>query len=75
MDTKIVNIDKYRKCLSMVMLMCIKEDTWAKFVAKLNNTEAGMKKSVAYKRVCLRIIFIDTVYTILYILHCEIQLT
>ena len=50
MDTKIVNIDKYRKCLSMVMLMCIKEDTWAKFVAKLNNTEAGMKKSVAYKK-------------------------
>ena len=55
MDTKIVNIDKYRKCLSMVMLMCIKGHIWAKFVAKfmkkLNNTEAGMKKSIAYKKV------------------------
>ena len=41
---------------------------------RLNNTEAGLKQSVAYKKACIRIIFADTVYTILYNIRCEIQL-
>ena len=43
---------------------------------KLSSTEAGLKKNaLLIKKTCIRIIFTDTMYTILYKLHCEIQLT
>ena len=42
---------------------------------KLSNTETGLKKSFAYKKACIRIIFTDTADTILYNFHWEIQLT
>ena len=45
------------------------------FMKKLSNTEARLKKVLLIKKVRIRIIFTDTVYTILYNLHCEIQLT
>ena len=40
----------------MMMLICIKQqlsNIEAQFMKKLSNTEAGLKKSVAYKKVCI----------------------
>ena len=44
---------KYKKCLSMMMLICIKQhlsNIWSSIHEKLSNTEAELKKSVAYKK-------------------------
>ena len=44
---------EYKKCLSMMMLVCIKQRLRAfeaQFMQKLSNTEAELKKSVAYKK-------------------------
>ena len=44
---------KYKKCLTMVMLVCIKQhlsNIEAQFMVKLSNTEAELKKSVVYKK-------------------------
>ena len=44
---------KYKKCLSMMMLICIKQhlsNIWSSVHEKLSNTEAELKKNVAYKK-------------------------
>ena len=44
---------KYKMCLSMMMVICIsnaKATFEAQYMKKLSNTEAEMKKSVAYKK-------------------------
>ena len=44
---------KYKKCLSMMMLICIKQHLshiWGSFMKTLSNTDAAWKKSVAYKK-------------------------
>ena len=44
---------KYKKCLSMMMLIYIKQhvrNIEAQFMEKLSNTEAELKKSVVYKK-------------------------
>ena len=47
---------KYRNCLIMTMLICVKQHLsiiWSlkfEFMKKLSNTEAELKKSVAYKK-------------------------
>ena len=44
---------KYKKYLTMMMLICIKQhlsNIWSSFHEKLSNTEAELKKSVAYKK-------------------------
>ena len=44
---------KYKKCLGMKMLTCIKQhlsNVWSPIHEKLNNTAAELKKSVAYKK-------------------------
>ena len=44
---------KYKRCLSMMMLLCIKQhlsNFEADFTKKLSNTKAELRKSVAYKR-------------------------
>ena len=44
---------KYKKCLSMMMLLCIKENLsniWSWIYEKVKNTEAELKKSIAYKK-------------------------
>ena len=44
---------KYKKCLHMTMLICIKQhlnNMWNSIHEKLSNTEAELKKSVAYKK-------------------------
>ena len=44
---------KYKKCFSMIMLICVKRHL-SSIMKKLSNTEAELKKSVAYKKsVCL----------------------
>ena len=42
---------KYKKSLSITMLLCIKQHLF-QFIKKLGNTEAELKKRVAYKKVC-----------------------
>ena len=47
---------KYKKCLNMMMLICIKQhisNIWSSIHEKLNNTEAGLKKGIAYKKKCV----------------------
>ena len=46
---------KYKKCLNMMMLMYVEYiyTLEAQFMRKLNNTEAELKKSVAYKKKCV----------------------
>ena len=44
---------RYRKCLSMMMLICIKQhlsNSWSSIHEKQSNTEAELKKCVAYKK-------------------------
>ena len=41
----------YKKCLDM-MLICIKHHLSKKFMKNLSNTEAWLKKHVAYKKAC-----------------------
>ena len=42
---------KYRKCLSMIMLICIKQHlSNIHFMKKLSSTLAGLKTSLAYKK-------------------------
>ena len=44
---------KYKICLSIMMVICIKQhlsNFEAQFMTKLNNTEAELKNSVAYKK-------------------------
>ena len=44
---------KYKKCLIMMMLICIKQSTFeAQFMKQLSSTEGELKKSVAYKKAC-----------------------
>ena len=46
---------KYRRCLSIVMLICIKQhlsNIWSSIIKKLSNTEDELKKNVAYKKTC-----------------------
>ena len=40
------NYTKYKMCLSIMMFICIKQS----LMKKLSNTEAELKKSVAYKK-------------------------
>ena len=42
-----------KKCLIMTILICIKQhlsNTWTSIHERLNNTDAKLKKSVAYKK-------------------------
>ena len=51
MDTNILNIKS--RYLSMMVLICIKKHLSkfeAQFIKKLSNTEAEVKKNVAYKK-------------------------
>ena len=44
---------KYKKCLDKIVLICIKQPLKpfeTPFVKKLSNTEAELKKGVAYKK-------------------------
>ena len=44
---------KYKKCVSMMMLLCIKQhlsNIWSSIYEKLSKTEAELKKSVAYTK-------------------------
>ena len=46
---------KYKKRLTMMMLICIKQHQAtfeAQFMKKLSKSEAGLEKSVAYKKAC-----------------------
>ena len=46
---------KYRRCLSIVMLICIKQhlsNIWSSIIKKLSNAEDELKKNVAYKKTC-----------------------
>ena len=46
---------KYKKGLIMMMVICIKQhlrNIWSSTHEKLSKTEAELKKSVAYKKVC-----------------------
>ena len=45
--------NKYKKCLSMMMLLCIKQrlsNIWSSIREKLSNTQAEFKKSIASKK-------------------------
>ena len=42
---------KYRKCLSMIKSICIKQQFMRKL--KLDNSEAELKNSIAYKKTCI----------------------
>ena len=44
---------KYKKCLTMMMLICIKQhlsNIWSSIEEKLRNTEAELKKSLLIKK-------------------------